>query len=103
MSATSQVTSQVNVAKLSQELQALEGFVAQLQSEINDLKQQQIPGKYDQELVKSLYEISDAARRIGGYVSLLRARTVDSDRWILNRLTELSCKITHSEAFINNE
>lgn len=96
-------TSQVNVAELAQELKALEGFVTQLQADIHELKGQQIPETYDQELVKTLYEISDAARRIGGYVSLLRVRTTNSDRWILNRLTELGCKITHSEAFINNE
>jgi hypothetical protein len=85
-----------------QDIQRLDAFVLQLKEEISQLKQEarQLP-PYDQDLIKSLYEISDAARRVGGYISLLRARTSDSDRWILNRLAELGTKITHSEALIN--
>ena len=88
---------------ISLEVQELEDFVVKLQAEIADLKTKipQSKGKYDPELIKIMYEISDSARRVGGYISLLRNRTADSDRWVLNRLTELGCKITHSEALIN--
>ena len=89
------------ILELSLQIKDLETFVDKLQAEIVEIKGLQQPREYNQELIKTLYEISDAARRIGGYVSLWRNRTADSDRWVLNRLTELGCKITHSEALIN--
>lgn len=93
---------QSDISILTQQIQSLERFVVRLEAEIAMLKAQtNYPEQYDQDLVKILYEISDASRRVGGYISLLKARTVESDRWILNRLTELGSKITHSEALIN--
>lgn len=86
------------------ELSELVDFISKIEKELKALKslvnQQQI--QYSPELIKVLYETSDDARRIGGFLSLQRSPTEDTDRWALARLSELSIKVVRAQELIQS-
>ena len=80
------------------EVSAIEEFVSKVECELKSLKSlvnQQTP--YSPELIKLLYEISDDSRRIGGFLSLQRSPTEETDRWASARLADLTTKVIHSQ------
>lgn len=86
------------------ELSELVDFISKIEKELKALKslvnQQSI--QYSPELIKVLYETSDDARRIGGFLSLQRSPTEDTDRWALARLSELSIKVVRAQELIQS-
>ncbi len=86
------------------ELSELVDFISKIEKELKALKslvnQQQI--QYSPELIKVLYQTSDDARRIGGFLSLQRSPTEDTDRWALARLSELSIKVVRAQELIQS-
>ncbi len=86
------------------ELSELVDFISKIEGELKALKslvnQQSI--QYSPELIKVLYETSDDARRIGGFLSLQRSPTEDTDRWALARLGELSIKVVRAQELIQS-
>lgn len=86
------------------ELSELLEFVSKIEVQLKALKslvnQQSI--LYSPELIKILYEVSDDARRIGGFLSLQRSPTEDTDRWALARLSELSIKVVRAQELIQS-
>lgn len=86
------------------ELSELLDFVSRVEGELKALKNlvNQQPILYSPELIKILYEVSDDARRIGGFISLQRSPTEDADRWALARLSELNIKVVRSQELIQS-
>lgn len=86
------------------ELSELLDFISKIEVELKALKSlvSQPPIQYSPELIKILYETSDDARRIGGFLSLQRSPNEDTDRWALARLGELSIKVVHAQELIQS-